>query len=58
VQSSHTLLWQRPDRRPGADNWWSITGTFSVADPNQGFRQAVNGSSTWQSGYLYVNFNF
>ena len=39
-------------------NWWSITGTFSVANPNKGFRQAVNGSDTWINGYLYMNFNF
>ena len=39
-------------------NWWSITATLGVASPNKGFRQAVNGSSTWVNGYLYVNFNF
>jgi|GEM_PF-1239232 len=39
-------------------NWWSITATFSVANPNKGFREAVNGSATWINGYLYMNFNF
>ena len=32
-------------------NWWSITTTFSVANPNSGFKQAVNGSATWVNGY-------
>jgi hypothetical protein len=39
-------------------NWWSITATFAAAFPNQGFRQAVNGSSAWMNGYVYMNFNF
>jgi len=39
-------------------NWWSVTATCSVANPNQGFREAVNGSATWLNGYLYMNFNF
>lgn len=39
-------------------NWWSITATLSVASPNKGFRQAVDGSATWFNGYLSMNFNF
>jgi hypothetical protein len=39
-------------------NWWSITATVVAAVPNNGFKQAVNGSSTWVNGYLYMNFNF
>jgi hypothetical protein len=39
-------------------NWWSMTATFAVAVPNDGFREAVNGSATWLSGMLYTNFNF
>jgi hypothetical protein len=39
-------------------NWWSITATCSMANPNSGFREAVNGSATWINGYLYMNFNF
>ena len=39
-------------------NWWSITGTFTVAKPDDGFKEAVNGRSTWVNGYLYMNFNF
>jgi hypothetical protein len=39
-------------------NWWSITGTFSVAHPSSGFQQAVDGSAAWINGYLYMNFNF
>ena len=39
-------------------NWWSVTATCSVAIPNRGFREAVNGSATWLNGYLYMNFNF
>jgi len=39
-------------------NWWSLTATSSVANPNRGFREAVNGSATWINGYLYMNFNF
>ncbi len=39
-------------------NWWSITATVAMANPNKGFKQAVNGSSTWITGYLYLNFNF
>ena len=39
-------------------NWWSITVTAAMANPNAGFTQAVNGSATWFSGYLYMNFNF
>jgi hypothetical protein len=39
-------------------NWWSITASFAVASPNQGFKQAVGGSDTWFNGYLYLNFNF
>ena len=38
--------------------WWSITATLGVAKPDDGFREAVNGSSTWVNGYLYTNFNF
>ena len=44
------------DLTPG--NWWAITATLSVAFPNRGFRDAVDGSSTWVNGYLYMNFNF
>jgi len=29
-----------------------------VANPNEGFREAVNGSATWINGYLYMNFTF
>ena len=39
-------------------NWWSITATLGVAVPNQGFEQAVNGTSTWVHAMLYTNFNF
>ena len=39
-------------------NWWSITTAFTVAKPNDGFKEAVNGKSTWVNGYLYMNFNF
>ncbi len=39
-------------------NWWSMTVTFAFAVPNDGFREAVNGSSTWISSMLYTNFNF
>jgi len=39
-------------------NWWSITATFAVAVPNDGFREAVGGSATWISSMLYTNFNF
>jgi alginate export protein len=39
-------------------NWWSITATVAMANPNKGFTQAVGDSSTWISGYLYMNFNF
>jgi hypothetical protein len=39
-------------------NWWSMTATFAVAVPNQGFREAVDGSETWISSMLYTNFNF
>ena len=39
-------------------NWWSITATVAMANPNKGFTQAVNGSGTWVGGYLYMNFNF
>jgi hypothetical protein len=39
-------------------NWWSITATVGMANPNKGFTQAVNGSATWITGYLYMNFNF
>ena len=39
-------------------NWWSITATVAMANPNKGFSQAVNGSATWITGYLYMNFNF
>jgi alginate export protein len=39
-------------------NWWSMTATLAFAVPNDGFREAVNGSSTWISGMLYTNFNF
>jgi Alginate export len=39
-------------------NWWSMTATFAFAVPNDGFREAVNGSATWLSGMLYTNFNF
>jgi hypothetical protein len=39
-------------------NWWTMTVTFAFAVPNDGFREAVNGSSTWLSGMLYTNFNF
>jgi hypothetical protein len=39
-------------------HWWTLTGTFALAVPNDGFRQAVGGSSTWISSMLYTNFNF
>jgi hypothetical protein len=39
-------------------NWWSMTVTLGVAVPNAGFREAVDGSSTWISSMLYTNFNF
>ncbi len=39
-------------------NWWSMTATFAFAVPNDGFREAVGGSSTWISSMLYTNFNF
>jgi len=39
-------------------NWWSLSATCSVANPNQGFREAVNGSATWINGYLFMSFNF
>jgi len=39
-------------------NWWSLTATCSVANPNAGFREAVNGSATWINGYFYMNFTF
>jgi alginate export protein len=39
-------------------NWWSITMTAAMANPNKGFTQAVHGSATWLTGYLYMNFNF
>jgi hypothetical protein len=39
-------------------NWWSITATAAMANPNKGFTQAVHGSATWLTGYLYMNFNF
>src|SRR5262249_3603485 len=39
-------------------NWWTMTVTFAFAVPDEGFRKAVNGSSTWLSGMLYTNFNF
>jgi hypothetical protein len=39
-------------------NWWSMTATFAIAVPNDGFREAVGGSATWLSGMLYTNFNF
>jgi hypothetical protein len=39
-------------------NWWSLTATFSIAHPSNGFKQAVGGSATWLNGYLYTNFNF
>jgi len=39
-------------------NWWSITAASSMANPNSGFREAVNGSSTWVNAYLYTSFTF
>jgi hypothetical protein len=39
-------------------NWWSMTATFAFAVPDEGFREAVNGSATWLSGMIYTNFNF
>ena len=39
-------------------NWWSLTATCSMANPNAGFREAVNGSATWINAYLYMNFTF
>jgi len=39
-------------------NWWSLTATCTAANPDKGFRQAVNGSATWINGYLYMNFTF
>ena len=39
-------------------NWWSITATLAMANPNKAFTQAVNGSGTWVGGYVYMNFNF
>ena len=39
-------------------NWWSFTFDLSVAHPNQGFRQAVDGNKNWFNGYIYTNFNF
>ena len=39
-------------------NWWSVTAACSMANPNKGFREAVNGSSTWINGYLFMSFTF
>jgi hypothetical protein len=39
-------------------NWWSVTAEFTLAVPDQGFREAVGGSSTWVNSMLYTNFNF
>ena len=39
-------------------NWWSVTAEFTLAVPNQGFREGVGGSSTWINSMLYTNFNF
>jgi hypothetical protein len=39
-------------------NWWSISVTAAMANPNKGFTQAVHGSATWLTGYVYMNFNF
>jgi len=39
-------------------NWWSITTACGMANPNKGFREAVNGSSTWINGYLFTSFTF
>jgi hypothetical protein len=35
-------------------NWWTMTATFAFAVPNEGIREAVNGSSTGLSGILYT----
>jgi len=39
-------------------NWWSVTAAFTLAVPDEGFREAVRGSSTWINSVLYTNFNF
>ena len=39
-------------------NWWSITLTAAMANPNSGFTHAVNGSATWFNGYVYMSFSF
>ncbi|HXK22129.1 MAG TPA: alginate export family protein [Myxococcota bacterium] len=39
-------------------NWWSISLVATMANPNKGFTQAVNGSATWFTGYVYMSFNF
>jgi hypothetical protein len=39
-------------------NWWSMTATCSMANPNKGFREAVDGSATWINGFIYMNFTF
>jgi hypothetical protein len=39
-------------------NWFSVTATVSVAFPNRGFREAVDGEGTWVNAYLYLNLNF
>jgi hypothetical protein len=39
-------------------NWWSVTVELTLAVPDQGFREAVGGSSTWINSMLYTNFNF
>ena len=39
-------------------NWWSITATVAMANPNSAFIEAVDGHATWVNGYLYMTFNF
>jgi len=39
-------------------NWWSVTAELNLAVPDEGFREAVSGSSTWVDSMLYTNFNF
>jgi len=39
-------------------NWWSITATAAMANPNSAFIEAVDGHGTWVNGYLYTTFNF
>lgn len=41
-----------------ATNWWSMTAEFTLAVPNNGFREATGGNATWINSMLYTNFNF